>query len=328
MEGSLVVNAEGGLNEGPARSVLVPSLMALGAGVVWSLGALIARLADGADAWQYLLWRSFAILVVIELLERRRRGRLSRVVRSGIRDAYTSGWTMIAASACLAIASIGFIYALKHTTAANAAFLSSLAPLIVAVLARVVLGERLNGVTIAAVALGFCGLAFMVNGDLGIGNMKGNIAAVITAFGFAGYAVCVRSDPEADWSPALPGSSSIAIPIVATVCLVQGNSLFPPAADIALALVHGGGIIVIGMLTFNAATRHLPAVASIVFAQTETVFVPVWIYLWFAEQPKNTTLIGGAIILCAVVGKALVDARLTKIGPASLVLARRSRQGT
>lgn len=304
------MNAEDAPIEVCHRPVLVPSLMALGAGVVWSLGALVARLADQADAWQYLLWRSLGILVVIELLVRRRHGRLGNIARTGIRDAYRSGWAMIGASACLGVASIGFIYALKHTTAANAAFLSSLAPLIVAVLARVVLGERLNTVTVGAVALGFFGLAFMVNGDLGVGNMPGNIAAVVTAFGFAGYAVCVRSNPSQDWSPALPGSSSMTIPIVATVCLAQGNSFFPPAADMAFAFLHGGGIIVIGMLTFNAATRHLPAVASIVFAQTETVFVPLWIYLWFAERPKNTTLIGGAIILGAVVGKALIDARM------------------
>ena len=40
--------------------------------------------------------------------------------------------------------------------------------------------------------------------------------------------------------------------------------------------------------------------------------VPVWIFLWFAERPKNSTLIGGAIILAAVVGKALLDARAGK----------------
>ncbi len=301
--------------------------MALGAGVVWSLGALVARLADGADAWQYLLWRSLAILVVIEILARVRRGPLRSVVTSGIRRSYTSGPTMVAASACLAAASIGFIYALKNTTAANAAFLASLAPLLAAVLARIVLGERISASTVVAVGTALGGLAFMVNGDLGVGNMKGNLAAVATAFGFAGYAVCVRSNPALDWSPALPGSSSIAIPVVGIVCLASGTTLLPPAADIALAALHGGGIIVVGMLTFNAATRHLPAVASIVFAQTETVFVPVWIYLWFAERPKNTTLIGGAIILAAVVGKALVDAGLAASGPASSPAAGRIRHG-
>ena len=301
--------------------------MALGAGVVWSLGALVARLADHADAWQYLLWRSLAILVVIEILARIQHGALGSVVRFGIRRAYTSGPTMVAASACLAAASIGFIFALKNTTAANAAFLASLAPLLAAVLARAVLGERINAVTVVAVGIALCGLAFMVNGDLGVGNMNGNLAAVATAFGFAGYAVCVRSNPAADWSPALPGSSSMTIPLVAIVCIARGTTFFPPAADIGLATLHGGGIIVIGMLTFNAATRHLPAAASIVFAQTETVFVPLWIYLWFAERPRNTTLIGGAIILGAVVGKALIDTRMSKSATASPVVATRPGGG-
>ena len=291
--------------------------MALGAGVVWSLGALAARLANHADAWQYLLWRSIAILVVIEFLARFRQGAHRTAVRSGIIRAYTSGPTMMAASACLATASIGFIYALKNTTAANAAFLSSLAPLLAAVLARAVLGERLSAVTVVAVGTALGGLAFMVNGDLGVGNMKGNLAAVATAFGFAGYAVCVRSNPTADWSPALPGSSSMAIPLVALVCIANRTTLIPPAADVALAMLHGGGFIVVGMLTFNAAARHLPAAASIVLAQTETVFVPVWIYLWFAERPKATTVIGGAIILGAIVGKALADASPRRSLPAT-----------
>ena len=326
MEGSSPLNAEHNPLAGAHGPVVVPSLMALGAGVVWSLGALAARLADQADAWQYLLWRSLAILVVIEMLARTRRGALGSVVGSGIRRAYTSGPTMVAASACLATASIGFIYALKNTTAANAAFLASLAPLLAALLARVVLGERINTVTVVAVATALGGLAFMVNGELGVGNLKGNLAAVATAFGFAGYAVCLRSNPAVDWSPALPGSSSMAIPLVGFVCVTSGTPLFPPAADIALAALHGGGLIVIGMLIFNAATRHLSAVAAIVFAQTETVFVPVWVFLWYAERPKNSTLIGGAIILGAVVGKALVDARLAKSGPASSALAFRFRR--
>ena len=72
-------------------------------------------------------------------------------MRFGIRRAYTSGPTMVVASACLAAASIGFIFALKNTTVANAAFLASLAPLLAAVLARAVLGERISGVTVVAV---------------------------------------------------------------------------------------------------------------------------------------------------------------------------------
>ena len=90
--------------------------MALGAGAVWSFGAVTARLADEADAFQYLIWRSIGIIAVIELLARRR-GKPSQTVR-----AYTSGRTMMVANLMLLLASLGFVYAVKTTTAANAAF--------------------------------------------------------------------------------------------------------------------------------------------------------------------------------------------------------------
>jgi drug/metabolite transporter (DMT)-like permease len=46
-----------------------------------------------------------------------------------------------------------------------------------------------------------------------------------------------------------------------------------------------------------------------VLSQVENVFVPVWIFVWFSDVPKPTALIGGAIILSAVLTKAVLDAR-------------------
>jgi drug/metabolite transporter (DMT)-like permease len=49
----------------------------------------------------------------------------------------------------------------------------------------------------------------------------------------------------------------------------------------------------------------------VVFAQTEMIFVPAWAFLFLSERPKGTSLIGGAIIFAAVIGKAVLDARAT-----------------
>ena len=47
--------------------------MALGAGVVWSFGAVTARMAKHADPFQYLIWRSVGVLVVMEVITAFRR---------------------------------------------------------------------------------------------------------------------------------------------------------------------------------------------------------------------------------------------------------------
>ena len=154
------------------RVPLRASLMALGAGVVWSLGAVTARTTRDMDAWQYLVWRSVGVIVVMEVL-RRRRGGANLLPR-----AYAAGWVMRIACACLMLASVAFVYALKNTTAANAAFLASVTPLLAVVLARMFLGERLTAVTVGAIGLAFLGLLVMVTADIGAGAMTGNVAAL------------------------------------------------------------------------------------------------------------------------------------------------------
>lgn len=277
--------------------------MALAAGVTWSLGAVTARTAHGMDAWQYLIWRSVGVIVVMGgLAAWRREG-------SPFPKAFRAGWVMRIACVGLMLASVAFIYALKNTSAANAAFLASVTPLMAVVLARVFIGERLTVVTVASIALASVGLLVMVTADVGGGNLKGNIAALLSSLGFAGYSVCVRSEPKRDWGPVMPGYALMAIALCGTVTLIGGRSLFPPLQDIGRAMLHGGVFIVLGTLLFNDASRHIPAVAMTVFAQTETVFVPLWIFLVLGERPAATSLVGGAIILGAVIGKAVLDAR-------------------
>ena len=283
--------------------------MALSAGVTWSLGAVTARTAHGMDAWQYLIWRSVGVIVVMGALAAwRREG-------SPFPRAFRAGWVMRVACLGLMLASVAFIYALKNTSAANAAFLASITPLLAVVLARVFIGERLTVVTIVSIAVALAGLLVMVTADVGGGNVKGNIAALLSSLGFAGYSVCVRSEPRRDWGPVMPGYALMAIVLCGAVTLVNGRSLVPPVQDIGRAMLHGGVFIVVGTLLFNDASRHIPAVAMTVFAQTETVFVPLWIFLVLGERPATTSLVGGAIIFTAVVGKAVFDARPPSLGP-------------
>ncbi len=285
------------------RVPLVASLMAVSAGAVWALGVITVRLANHTDAYQYLIWRSVGVVLVSEIISRaRRQGWM-------LPRAYNQGRMMLTGCVALFLASLAYVYALKNTTSANAAFLASVTPLFAVIMARVFLGERLSRVTLGAVALAFTGLVVIVLGDLSAGNMAGNIAALVSSLGFAGYTICVRSEPKHDWSPILPGYGFLMIIVCAAVTLANGRTVFPPAADMVQAMVHGGIFIVAGTLLFNAGSRHVPAVPMTVFAQSETVLVPVFVLLWFGDVPKALTLLGGAIIVAAVIGKAALDAR-------------------
>jgi drug/metabolite transporter, DME family len=279
------------------------SLLAIAAGTIWSLGVPSARSAGHSDTWQYMIWRSIGIIVVMEVIGRVRHG------RSFLPIAFGSGRVMIMACVTLLIASICYVYAVKNTSAANAAFLASITPLIAAVLGRFILHERLTRVTLFALAVAIAGLLVTVAGDLGRGSMKGNIAACFSSVGFAGYTVCLRTNKKTDWSAALPGYALMMIVLCGAVTLANGNTFVPPRADVGYALLHGAVFIVVGTIIYNHAAKSVPAVAMTVFAQTETVFAPLWVFLKFSERPKPQTLIGGAIILTAVLGQALLNGR-------------------
>lgn len=284
------------------RLPVVASLMAIGSGVVWSFGAVLKRLSEDVDAFQYLIWRSVGIIVVIEIMSALKRQPFPTI------RAWRSGRWMICANFGLFLASIAFVYAVDTTTAANAAFLGSLTPL-VAVLFTRFLGERLSRSTIVAIAVGVVGLLLTVFGDIEAGNMLGNASALLASVGFAIYTVSVRSNPHRDWSPVLSGYGLLMIVVCAIVTVARDKPLVPAGDDIARALLHGAVFIVVGTLLFNAASKQVPAVPMTVFAQAEMVFVPIWGFVILDERPATLAILGGAIIFAAVIGKAVYDTR-------------------
>lgn len=297
---------------GPARASegsftslpIVASLLGFSAGLIWSFGSVAVLKADQADAWQYLIWRSIGIIVFIEILAMIRRQ--PRVLPR----AFTSGRVMWLGCLGLFAASLLYVYGLKNTSAANVAFLSSVTPLVAAVIGRFVLRERMNRMTIITLIVAMIGLLIMVVSDIGVGTMRGNIAALLSSVGLAVYTICLRTSSTVDWTPVLPGYALLMILVCGAVTLSNGNTLVPPAKDLAWAmLVHGGVLIIAGTLAFNVASRTVPAVGMTILAQTESVFGPFWVFLVFAQRPKPATLIGGGIILAAVLAKAVFDGR-------------------
>jgi DME family drug/metabolite transporter len=289
--------------DAPRREFLRGSLLALLAGTLWGFGGLTVRLAPDADSWQYLIWRSAGLGIAVEAWSLvQGRGLLTPRFLAG-------GWIGYAAAFCLGLAAVSFIFALKTTSVANAMFLSSITPMLTVVLARIVLGEKLDRITVGTILVALLGVTIMVRGDLGGGNLAGNLGAMLSSLGFAGYSVCVRLEPRRDWMPTMAGYAWMTMLVCMAVTLAQGRTLLPPAQDIAMATLHGAVFIGVGIYLFNLASPHVPAVGLTVLAQTEIVLAPVWVYLVFSETPLPTTLIGGALILSAVLGMAVAGSR-------------------
>jgi len=287
------------------QSILAGALMALAAGTLFSFGSVTVRLSPHLDAFQYLFWRSLGIVPPILAMAFYQR-------RSPGEQILKSGWLGLAGGICLVMAALTFIFAMKTTTVANALLFSSCAPLLGALLARLVLKEPVAPITWAAIALGVAGLLIMTGGELGAGEFIGNIAAVGAAIAYATYSIIVRIGRNGDMSGVLPNYALITAVATAVIVFWRGTPFATPWFDNSMAIVHGAFFIGCGIVVFNLAARLVPAGKLTLLAQTETVLGPVWVFLLFDERPNLTTLIGGAVVLAGVMLAAWGEANSSR----------------
>ncbi len=272
---------------------LAGALYVLAAGLCWSFTGVFIRLAPHLDSWQFLVYRGLGTAVAFALLARSRE---PRALPNRLQGAI--------ATLALSLSAIGFIVALKLTSVANALFLSSSSPLLSAVLGFLVLGERLDARQVGSVALGFCGLAVIVGGGFETGHIVGDLLAVLSALSFATVSVCMRLAPDRDFAPAMVGYGVLSALLAAGVTLGEGATLAPPLFETLSAFAAGFVLMGLGFTLFLRGAPVVPAVGQTVLAQTETIFGPVWVWLAFGETPATATLVGGAIILAAVIAMA------------------------
>jgi drug/metabolite transporter, DME family len=274
-------------------------VMVMAAGVLWSLGGLTVRSMEEADAWQILFVRSAAaaLSVLAVLLWRYRGDCLGKIRRAG--------GLAVLAGALIGMAFCGFIFAIMHTTVANAVFVLSAAPFLTAVLGWLLLGETIRRGTWLAMVLVLIGVGVMVGGGIVAGAWFGNLMALLTMVGFAGFAVALRYGRANDMLPAVLWAGLMS----ALVAAVMAPDLSMTVRDVALSAFMGAGLITGGMVLFTAGSRTVPSAELTLLTLTEVVLGPLWVWLAYAEVPRPETFVGGALVLAAIIGRALSGTR-------------------
>ncbi|QQS12417.1 MAG: EamA family transporter [Rhodospirillales bacterium] len=269
-----------------------------GGALCWSFGGLVVR-ALHANAWEVVFWRSLFMAIVVG-------GFLYGWRRASTRHGLRAAWrTMALSAACLTVAFVGFILALKETTVANVLVVTSSAPLMAALLARVVLGEPVRWNTWAAMVVALGGVALMVRDSLATHGMAGSILAVICAAGFAANMVVVRTRPDIDMIPTVPLAGLLS----AAITLPLAWPFPAPVHEIPWLAFLGVVQLGLGLVLFTLGLRHLPAAQASLVALLETVLGPLWVWLVFAESPGAAGIAGGAMVLGALVANTLVESR-------------------
>lgn len=264
------------------------------AACLWSLHGLIFRQIALAEAWAVLFWRSVGMVPVIAgFVAWRARGRVMAAC-------VAMGGAGVAGGLGLILAFGGAIYAFQATTIANAVFLFSASPFLTALLAWAVLGERVRRRTWASIAVAMFGIVVMVQGGLAGGALPGNIAALISAAGFAVFTVTLRRSAVADPMPiVLLGGVFSALAGLAMSGLT-GAALIVPWADVAWSMGMGAVTLAGGMVLYTIGSRVVPAAELTLISLLEVMLAPLLVWLVLDETASRATLIGGVFVLGAV----------------------------
>lgn len=273
--------------------VLLAALAASSAGI-------LLRQIEAADGWQILFYRSLGfVAVLLTYIVAQRRG-------ATLRAFLAIGWPGIVVALALGGAFIAFIFSMLLTTVAQAVFILSAAPFFAALLGRAALGERVAPLTWVSMAGALAGIAVMTGQDLVGGSttggaLAGSLAALAACLGYAAAIVALRAGRQVDMMPA----TCLAGVFAGAVCFFLADGFAISGRDLAFALLLGSAQIGLQYLLITLSARHVPAAQIALVMLVEVVLAPLWVWLGVGEAPAPATLLGGAVVLAAVLAQTL-----------------------
>lgn len=278
-------------------------LFVLAAGILWSTVGLGIRLLEDASVWQILLYRSISMSLFLYVVIRLRSGEspFAQIRRIGF-PAVFAGLSLVAAYS-------GGIYAIQTTSVANAMLLFATAPFMTAVLGWVVLREPVRKATWVAITVAIAGISIMVADQSGAVVLEGSLAALGSAFGFAVFTVALRWGRSGEMLPAVFLSGLFAIAITMGICLFLALPLVLSVNDGSISMGMGIFQVGAGLILYTLGSRSLPAAELALLSLAEVLLGPLWVWLFLGETTTTNTLIGGTVLLAAIVGNAISGKR-------------------
>jgi len=266
-----------------------PFLVFLGACTL-SFGGLIVKSFEGANLWQILFWRSvfFSIVVLFFLILNYKKNFFNSIYKIGL-PGFFGGMV-------LSCGYVGYVFAMYNTTVANANFIIQTQTIFLAIFGYIFLKEKISKLTIASIFLAFGGIFLMLGSSLTTGQMAGNIVAFVMPISFAVLILIVRKYPSVDMIP-LQLIAGIGAVIIG---YLFSSKIIISSHDIFLGFVAGFFQVGFGFIFITIGAKTTPSALVGIIMLTEAILGPLWAWLFINETPPLVVLVGGTIVLSAV----------------------------
>jgi len=277
------------------KSQVSPLLFVLAAALLWSTGGLFIKWVT-LSGLELSFGRSLLAAITVAIFTRREGFGLNRVTAL--------------ASVLYAALLLLFVLATKEATAANAIFLQYTAPVYLLIFEPLFYKEKFRSRDLIVVIACVLGMSLFFVGKLRPQDVTGNLLALGSGFCFACYFLLLRHTK----ARAVNRASSVIygnlllviIAAPAALKLLPHISKFDAAGIIYLGVVQIGVAYTLFTLAMARGVRSLDAG---IVGYVEPVLNPIWVFLAIGERPTSWAILGGAIIVAAVIGHMLFDAR-------------------
>ena len=276
--------------------------LVVAAAVAWSTAPFFTRLLP-FDSWTILFWRGLfgGGLIAVVLVVTQGRAGLRDLTRMG-----SSGWLVASLST---LGMVCFIPALQLTSVSNVAIIIATGPFVAAAFAWIWLREAVRWQTMLASLVALCGVAIIVGQTRASSDILGIALACLMTVAIAAMTVTVRTHRNTPMVAAAALSnllgSVISIPLAQGIASATGS-------DLIILAMFGFFQVALGLTLFMLGSRLLPSGQATLIATLETPLMPFWVWLAFQEVPYSRALVGGALVMGAVIADVIGDSRTHK----------------
>ena len=270
-------------------------LLILTGGFCLSWGGLILRSFESASIWQILFYRSifFLWVLIAFILLTYRKKTFKKIKEAGVPG--------LIGGIFLSTNFVAYMYSMMETTVANVVFIISTQTVFLPIVAYIFLKEKISSRGYVAIVLAMIGVTLMIGDSFGTGSLKGNLAALTIPINFSVLVLIIRKYPKVDMIPAIFYAGILSC----LYGLFLLEDMVISTKDIWLSFLLGVPQLAFGFIFITIGSRTTPAVMVGLLMLMESIFAPIWVWLFYNEIPPVSVLIGGIIILSAVVMKSL-----------------------
>jgi drug/metabolite transporter, DME family len=270
-------------------------ILLLFGGFCLSWGGFVIRSFEEASVWQILLLRSFFFMMALIIFL------IITYKKNTIRVLKDAGFAGLLGGFVMSLSFIAFVVAMTNTSVANVVFIISTQTMFLAIFGYFYLKEKISLVSFISILLAMSGITIMVGDSLSSGSFFGNLVALAIPINFSILVMIIRKNNNLDMVPAIFYSGIFSV----IYGLILSENFIFTTHDILMGFLLGVPQLAFGFICITIGSRSTPSTTIGLLMLSETLCAPIWVWLFLNEIPPISTLVGGTVIILAIIVKSL-----------------------